>query len=111
MHKALLILKRTIPLAQEAQITLLIAKNVNFLAKNLDFTDVFLKKKTEILSEQTNINRHAIKLIDGKKLPHRPIYSQNLTKLESLKTSIKINLASGFIQSSKSQTNTFIIFV
>ena len=111
MHKASLISKRTIHLAQEPQIALLIAKNVYFLAKSLDFTDVFLKEETEILSERTNINGHEIKLVDGKKLPYKPIYGQNPLKLESLKTSIEINLASGFIQTSKSQTNAFIIFV
>ena len=46
----------------EAQIGLLIAKEVQILFKYLDFLDVFSKKKALILLEVTELNQYAIEL-------------------------------------------------
>ena len=48
--------------AREAQIASLVAKEVQILSKYLDFSDIFLEKKTLILLEATELNQHAIEL-------------------------------------------------
>lgn len=50
-----------------------------------------------ILSENTEINEHAIKLVKDKQPLYEPIYSLSLMELEILKTYIKINLKPIFI--------------
>ena len=62
------------------------------------------------LPENISINKHTIKLQEGKQLPYRPIYSLKQMKLETLKTYIKINLKTGFIWPSKSPAGAFILF-
>ena len=57
------------------------------------------------------INKHAIKLINGKQPSYRPIYSLGPVKLKIIKTYIQTNLANGFIQSSKSSIDPLILFV
>ena len=47
---------------QKAQIALLITKKVQILTKYLNFSDIFLKKKTLVLSKVINLNQHIIKL-------------------------------------------------
>ena len=64
-----------------------------------------------MLAEQTGINKHAIKLVDGKQLFYRLIYRLGLIKLEIFKTNIKPNLANSVIQPSKSLTDTLILFI
>ncbi len=54
------------------------------------------------LSENTNINKYAIELIEGKQPPYGPIYALSLVELETLKIYIKTYLKNGFIQPSKS---------
>ena len=49
------------------------------------------------LSENTRMNEYVIKLKKDKQLLFSPIYSLRLVELETLKTYIKINLASNFI--------------
>ena len=83
--------------AQEAQIALLVAKEVQIPTKYSDFSDIFLKKKALILSEIIKFNQHAIKLQKGQQPPYRPIYRLDPVKLEMLKTYIKTNLANSFI--------------
>ena len=51
--------------AREAQIALLIAKEVKISTKYSDFSDVFLEKKASILPEATKLNQHAIELQKG----------------------------------------------
>ena len=41
------------------------------------------------LSENTGINKHAIKLVEGKQLPYGPIYDLGPVELETLKAYIK----------------------
>ncbi len=62
------------------------------------------------LLENTEMNEHAIKLIDGKQLPYGPIYTSSPVKLETLKAYIETYLKTGFIQTSKSPASAFIIF-
>ncbi len=60
--------------------------------------------------ENTGMNEHAIKLIDGKQPPYGPIYALSLVKPETLKTYIKTHLKTGFIRTSKSLVDTPIFF-
>lgn len=62
------------------------------------------------LSENTGINEHAIKLIDGKLLLYRPIYALSVVELEILKMYIETHLKPGFIWPSKFFASTFIFF-
>ena len=62
------------------------------------------------LSKNTGINKHAIKLQDGKQPPYRPIYSLGPVELEILKIYIETYLKTGFIQPSKSLTGAPIWF-
>ena len=48
--------------AREAQIALLVAKEVKIPTKYSDFSDVFLEKKALILPKDTNLNQYAIEL-------------------------------------------------
>ena len=104
-------LKITIHLAWKAQIPLLLAKEVTILAEYTDFFNVVLKKLTEILSEQTSINEHAIELKDNKQSIFRPIYNLDPVELEIFKTYIITSLANSFIWLFKSAANAFIFFV
>lgn len=94
--KALLV-EMSIYSDKKAQITFLLIKKVTIQNKYSDFADVFSKKKAFVLLKQTDLNKHTIKLGDGKQLLYRPIYSLGLVKLEILKTNIKTYLKTGFI--------------
>ena len=90
---------------------MLLIKKVTIPAKYADFSDIFLKKLIEVLPKHTGINKHAIKLEDGKQLSYKPIYSLGPVELKTLKTYIETNLANSFIQSSKSPAGASIQFV
>ena len=62
------------------------------------------------LFENREINKHAIKLIDGKQHFYKPIYILSLIELETLKIYIKTYLKTGFIQPSKFSVGAFIFF-
>ena len=62
MHIIFLGSKITIYLVREAWIGLLSTKKVVFLAKYLDFADVFSEKLANLLLEKTGANKYAIKL-------------------------------------------------
>ena len=64
-----------------------------------------------MLPEGTKINKHAIKLEDGKQPPYRLIYSLGLVEFETLKIYIETNLVNGFIWPLKSPTGAPILFV
>lgn len=53
-------------LACEAQIGLLLAKNVSVFKEYSDFIDIFSKKSVAVLLNYLDINNHAIKLEPGK---------------------------------------------
>lgn len=56
------------------------------------------------LPKNISINKHIIKLIEGKQSLYKPIYNINLVKLETLQIYIKSHLKTKFIQSFKSPT-------
>lgn len=62
------------------------------------------------LSENTRINDNIIEQINNKQSPSELIHILSPVKLKTLKTYIKTNLKTGFIQPSKSFTNAFILF-
>ena len=62
------------------------------------------------LLENTRMNEHAIKLIDGKQSPYGSIYAFSLIELEILKAYIKIHLKTGFIRPFKSPAGALIFF-
>ena len=62
-----------------------------------NYSNVFSAENAAGLPENTGINKHAIKLEEGKQPPFGLIYSLGAVKLETLKTYIKTNLANGFI--------------
>ena len=76
---------------------LLLSNKVTILGKYSDFANVFLEKLANVLSEQIGVNKHAIKLEDGKQLSYGLIYSLGLVVLKIFKTYIKTNLVNGFI--------------
>ena len=96
---------------QKAQIALLIAKEITVLVEYSDFADVFLKELAEVLPEYTGINKHALKLKDGKQSFYKPIYSLGPVEFETLKIYIKTNLANDYTQSLKSPASALILFV
>ena len=90
---------------------LLLAKKITVPAKYSYFANVFLAMSTNILSEWTGANKHAIELEKAKQLPYEPIYSLDLVELETFKTYIEINLVNSFIQTSKLPVDAPILFV
>ncbi len=80
------------------------------LAEYSDYTDVFSIDLAMELPENTYINKYAIELIEEKQLPYGPIYTLNPVELETLKAYIKTHLKTGFIQQSKSPSDTSILF-
>ena len=76
-----------------------------------DFSNVFSSDSVAELPEYNGINDYSINLLDNKQPPYDLIYSLGPVELETLKTYIGTNLASGFIRSSKSLIGTLILFV
>ena len=111
MHVSSLGLRMTINQTREAQLALLLAKEVIIPTKYLDFANVFSKKSANVLPERTGANEHAIELEEGKQPPYGPIYSLGQVELETLKIYIKTKLVNGFIRAFKSPTGIPILFV
>ena len=103
--------RMTIYLAREAQMALLLVKEVTVLAKYLDVADVFLEKLANVLSKETGVNKHTIKLEKDKQSPYEPIYSLRPVELKMLKIYIKTNLANGFSRASNWPIGAPILFV
>ena len=97
VYMALLILKITIYLAKKTHIALLIAKKVTISAEYIDFANIFKKKLAKVLPERIGINKHSIKLVNGKQPSYGLIYSLDLMDFQIFKTYIKTNLANNFI--------------
>ena len=70
---------------------------VQILTKYSDFLNIFLKKKTLVLSETTNLNEYTITLQKGPQLFYTSIYSLSPVKLEILKIYLETKLANNFI--------------
>ena len=99
--------------SRRPQISGLITKeaSIKVPTKYLDFADVFSLDLASKLPEDTKINNHAIKLVDGyQQLLYGPIYSLRPVKLEILKAYIETNLANDFIRPFKSPANVLILF-
>ena len=98
--------------SQEAQIAALNQKEAptKVPVEYLDFSDVFSAEDALVLPEQTELNEHAIELVDGKQPPYGPIYSLKPVELETLKTYIKTHLKTRFIWPSKFPTGAPILF-
>ena len=79
-------------------------------AEYSDYSNVFSAENAAELPKNTGINKHAIKLEEGKQPLFSLIYSLEPVELETLKTYIEINLANGFIQPSKSPIGALIFF-
>ena len=79
-------------------------------AEYSDFADVFSPDLASELPEHTEINDHAIELVNGQQPPYGPIYSLGPVELETLKAYIETNLANGFIRPSKSPASAPILF-
>ena len=75
-----------------------------------DNGNVFSAENATELPENTGMNKHAIKLEEGKQPPFDPIYSLRPVELKTLKTYIETNLANGFIRPSKSPAGAPIFF-
>ena len=75
-----------------------------------NYNNVFSTEYAAKFLENIKINKHAIKLKEGKQPPFELIYSLGLVELETLKTYIKTNLANGFIRPFKSPARAPILF-
>ena len=95
----------------QAQVAALISKKNGIFAKYSDFSDVFSPDSAAELPEHIGINNNPINLLDDKQPPYGAIYNLEPVELETLKTYIEANLASGFIRPSKSPAGTPILFV
>ena len=78
--------------------------------KYVDYADVFSPNLAMELPENTSINEHVIKLIEGKQPPHGRIYSVGPLELETLKAYIETYLKTGFIWPSNSSAGVPIFF-
>ena len=98
--------------SRRPQISSLIAKKA--LTKVPDeyihFADMFSADLASKLSEYTEINDHALELVDGQLSSYGPIYSLGSVELKILKAYIKTNIANRFIGPSKSPASNPIMF-
>ena len=113
IHIVALVEPTTMPIyfSRQAQVTALTSKKTGIPAKYSNFSNVFSSDSAAELPQHTGINDHYIDLLDNKQSPDSPIYSLGLVELETLKTYIKTNLASGFIRPSKYPAVALILFV
>ena len=95
----------------QAQVAALMSEETGIPTEYSDFSNVFSSDSAAELPEHTGINDHPINLLDDKQPPYGPIYSLGPVELETLKTYIETNLASGFIRPSKSPAGAPILFV
>ncbi len=89
----------TIHSSQAAQIVILQCNkaSIKILAKYSNYADLFSTDLVIELPENTGMNKHIIKLIDGKHLPYAPIHTLSPVELETLKTYIETHLKTRFI--------------
>lgn len=80
------------------------------MIKYQDYAYVFSLKLVIEQPKNTSSNKYAIDLIEDKQLPYGPIYILSPIELETLKTYIKTNLKSEFIQTSMSLDRAPIFF-
>ncbi len=73
-------------------------------------SQTFLPKLAAELLEHTEINDHAIELVNDRQPPYGPIYKCLPVELETLKAYIENNLARDFFKASKSPTGAPTLF-
>ena len=95
----------------QAPVAALMSEETGIPAEYSDFSDIFSSDSAAELLKHTKINDHPINLLDDKQPPYGPIYSLEPVELETLKTYIEANLASGFIRLSKFSAGAPILFV
>ena len=83
---------------------------IKILSKYTDFVNIFLSKLAVKLFKYKRVNNYTIELIDNQQPFYSLIYSLSSVKLETLKISIKNNLANNFIRPSKSLIEALIFF-
>ena len=111
VHVSSLGLKMSIHPVREAQLALLMTKEVTVPTEYSDFADFFLEKSANVLQKRTRANKHAIKLEKSKQLSYGPIYSLGPVELKTLKIYIKTNLSKGFIRALELPADSPVIFV
>ena len=113
VHVVALAKPTTMPIhpSYQAQLTALTSEKTGIPAEYSEFFDVFSSDSTTELPEHTGIIDPPIDLLDDKQPPYGSIYSLGLVELEKLKTYNEANLATSFIQPSKSPADTPILFV
>ena len=113
LHVAALAKPTIIPIYSscQAQVAALTSEETGIPVEYSDFFNAFSSDSAAELLEYTRINDHPINLLDDKQPPYGPIYSLGPVELETLKTYIEVNLASGFIRPSKSSVGASILFV
>lgn len=87
----------SIYLVYEAQMALLLAKNVNIPKEYTNFSNVFFKEFTVVFFNHLDINKQTINLKPSKQTSYRLIYSLCPVELKTCKTYIKANFANKFI--------------
>ena len=97
--------------SHQAQVAMLTSEETGISVEYSDFSNVFSSDSAAELLEHNGINDHPIDLLDDKQPPYGLIYSLGPVELETLKTYIEANLASGFIKPSKSPAGAPILFV
>ena len=99
----------TIDFFYKALITLLVS--VKIYLKYYNFFNIFSLFSMVKQVKPNTINNYLIYVLEEKQLLYRLIYYLKLRKPRILKTYIKVNLTSRFINSSKSLASTLILFV
>ena len=104
--------KMLVHLERQAQLGVLLfdKASTEILAEYSNYSNVFSAENAAELLENTRMNKHTIKLEEGKQLSFGLIYSLGLVELETLKTYIETNLANDFIRPSKSLAGALILF-
>ena len=95
----------------QVQVAALMSEEIGIPTEYSDFSNVFSSDSAAEVPKHIGINDYPINLLDNEQAPYSLIYSLELVELETLKTYIKANLASGFIRPFKSPVGAPILFV
>ena len=113
IHIAALAEPTTMPIHPfcQAQVVALTSEKTGIPTEYSEFCNVFSSDSAVELPKYTKINNHSTNLLNNKQPLYGPIYSLGPVELETLKTYIEANLASGFIRPSKSPASAPIPFI
>lgn len=84
--------------------------SVKVCKEYVEWSVVFLLNLVMKLPENTEINKHAIKLVKGKQSLYTLIYTISLIELKMLKTYIETHFKMELIRASKSSLRALILF-